>query len=138
MSQRSPEFWPFDGPTTDLHMDLHQPITDFFEAAYRSGFCPRKFTRPIDGEYLAEAQSGRWAELIYRGRADRATKRWEVALGEPQTREQAFWTDFPHAADAVLVWLRGGSAADVLAAVEGHVIRGAVIVEPVAVGPASS
>lgn len=134
MPFQQPEFWPFYVLPPEQRTEVHQQIIGFFEAADLLGYRPRKYS---ETDFLAENETRRYGSLQYRGR-ERGTARWEVALGEGPAREQAFWTDFPHAAEAVLVWLRGGTAADVFAAVEGHVIRGRVILEPAADGAPAS
>ena len=129
MTERSVRFWPFPVSTADWQNEQYSKHLRFLEEAFASGFRPREDRQvTLEGDYLAESDDGRCGTIYYRG-----GNRWEVGLYENQTRPQAFWTDdFAHAGAAVLVWLRGGTAADVLAAVEGHVIRGRVILEPAA------
>jgi hypothetical protein len=133
MAFDSPEYWPFEVIPPEERTESHWQQVRFLEEAFASGFKPFKY---MDGEYVAEAENGRSGWICYRGHhRGPTTTRWEVALSDGKTRAHAFWTEgFAPAAAAVLAWLRGGTAADVLAAVEGHVIRGQVVIEPVAAG----
>ena len=56
--------------------------------------------------------------IVVRGRS-----RWEVVLGVLDTKvASAFVDDFGCAGEAVLDWLRGADAADILSRVESHLV----------------
>lgn len=135
MSETNIQYWPFPVPLAEHRTEVHRQQIGFLEVAFADGFRPRQFTDVmLDGEFLAENEAGRSGLILFRGR-----NRWEVSLGVQTTRVHAFWVDgFDSAAGAVLAWLRGGTAADVQAAVDGHVIRGAVVANPVTVSESAT
>jgi hypothetical protein len=125
VSEVAIQLWPFPVPPPEQRTPHERESIRFLEEAAASGFRAGKLLGVTGMEYFAEGSNGRRGDVDYRGR-----NRWEVGLFDAHGRVHAFWTDdFGPAVAAVLAWLRGGTAADVLATVEGHVIRGKVTTE---------
>lgn len=126
MSDVAVQLWPFPVSPADQGTPHHADAIRLFEEAAASGFRAGRLQGVTGTDYFAESTTGRRGDIDYRGRS-----RWEVSLFEAGERAHSFWTDdFARTAAAVLGWLRGDSGRAVAAAVEGHVIRGAVTPEP--------
>ena len=107
-------YWPFDVQPPERRSALHQQEIDFLEAAYHEGFRPYGFG--VGNLSASNADQG--GHIIVRGRA-----RWEVVIGTPAGRVlSAHVGDFRGAAEAVLSWLRGSEASEVLRALRPHLV----------------
>ena len=123
MPKPSPQFWPFPVLPPEKRTNHHWKEFRFLEAAYLAGFQPCQF---LDGEYQVHNEQDRYGWIICRGGfRNGAPTRWEVWLDEPSSRCAACWVnDFEAAAEAVLRWLAGHTASDILAATKNNVIKG--------------
>ncbi len=107
-------YWPFDVLPPAQQTEQHRREIQFLEAAYRQGYNPYTFGSENFGATCRE----RGGVIVFRGR-----KRWEAILGTAeQTSLSAYIDEFSHAAEAVLLWLRGVDAADVVEHVRGHLV----------------
>lgn len=114
MSHDEDRYWPFDVLPPAQQTEQHRREIQFLETAYRQGYKPYRF-----GSENFGANCGERGGLIFiRGR-----KRWEAILGTAEeTSLSAYLDEFSHAAEAVLLWLRGVDAADVVEHVRGHLV----------------
>jgi hypothetical protein len=107
IQQPEEQYWPFDVLPEDQQSPLHRQEIRFLETAYREGYKPYTFGA---GDYGAGAEE-RSGLILVRGR-----KRWEAVLGKGDAKVgSVFLEDFDRAAEAVLEWLRGKEAFQMLA-----------------------
>src|SRR3989442_15258706 len=107
--------WPFEVLPPEQQTAQHQREIRFLETAHRQGVAPH-MCGAGDFEAAADERSG---SIVVRGR-----KHWEVILGILDAKvASAFVDDFDCAADAVLGWLGGAEAAEILGRVEDHLVR---------------
>jgi hypothetical protein len=108
-------YWPFEVLPPEERTEQHEREIRLLEATHRRGYSPYSC---VAGDLGATAE-GRGGLIVVRGRG-----RWEVILGTAEARiASAFVNDFDCAAQAVLEWLRGADAADILSCVQGHLVR---------------
>lgn len=107
-------YWPFEVLPPEKRTPQHQQEVRFLETAQQEGYTP--YTCGA-GDFGAETNE-RSGLIVVRGR-----RRWEVVLRTlPGKVASAFVDDFDCAADAVLEWLRGAQAADILSRVQHHLV----------------
>jgi hypothetical protein len=95
--------------------ELHRQEIRSLEAAHRAGQNPYTY----GAENFGATRGTRGGMIVFRGK-----KHWEVVLGTVgEVALSADVDDFQCAADAVLPWLDGGSSANVLERVNGHLVR---------------
>ena len=108
-------YWPFEVLPPEKRTEQHERELRFLETAHRGGF---KAYMSGAGDFGATADE-RSSLIVVRGR-----NRWEVVFGTLDAKvASAFVDDFECAAEAVLDWLRGGEAADILSRVQSHLVR---------------
>ncbi len=107
-------YWPFDVLPPAEQSEQHRWEIQFLETAYRRGYKPYTFGSENFGATCGE----RGGVIFIRGR-----KRWEAILGTAEeTSLSAYLDEFSHAAEAVLLWLRGVEPADVVEHVRDHLV----------------
>ncbi len=107
-------YWPFDVLPPAQQTEQHRREIQFLETAYQRGYKPYMFGSENFGATCGE----RGGVILFRGR-----KRWEGNLGTAEeTSLSAYLDEFSHAAKAVLLWLGGVDAADVVEHVRGHLV----------------
>ena len=107
-------YWPFDVLPPEQQTEQHKQGITFLESAHREG-CQAYTCGAGD---LGATANERGGLIVVRGR-----RRWEVVLGVQDTKvASAFVDDFACAGEAVLDWLRGADAADILSRVENHLV----------------
>jgi hypothetical protein len=105
-------YWPFDVVPPDRQTEQHRREIQLLETAYREGFRPYQF-----GTQNFGASAGERGGVILCRRS-----RWEVILGSgEETAYSALFGDFGQAAEAILLWLRGGIPGDVADRVPGRI-----------------
>lgn len=106
------KYWPFEvQPSNELsqHAKL---VVEFLERAYAEGFSPCE----SDYDSFQLSKDNRGARIIHRGR-----QRLELLLGDiDKTELSAFVKDFPAAADASLMWMRGESVSKIVERLQNH------------------
>ncbi|HUY32143.1 MAG TPA: hypothetical protein VMV69_05135 [Pirellulales bacterium] len=108
-------FWPFAVGPPEKFSDEDKAIVHFLKVAYEAGFDPYDLGMT---NYGATANNHRAGEIIARGR-----RRWELILGaEREEVLSAYLDDFDSAAVAVLEWLRGADASEILAELQEHLV----------------
>src|SRR4029077_9040152 len=94
--------------------ELNKQEISFLESAHREEF---QAYNSGAGDFGAPANE-RGGEIVLRGRGP-----WELVLGVLDTKvASAFVDDFGCAGEAVLGWLRGAGAADILSPVGRHLL----------------
>jgi hypothetical protein len=117
MESKISRYWPFDVGDRQRHSEQEKREVRFLETAYAKGYRPFEISFGMQS-YGATGQSGRSADILYRGRSG-----WEMAVYDSDGRVvNAFVNDFQSAAEAVLDWLGGGSEPDVVARVEKRLV----------------
>jgi hypothetical protein len=112
------QFWPFEVLPPERQTAAHREHIAFLEEAYAGGFRP--FTEGIN--FGATAANGRGGWLLCRG--SRRLDRWEVSVGSDGEDGFSFlFVPFAIAAQALLKWLRGESAATIEQYISPHVDR---------------
>jgi hypothetical protein len=83
----------------------------------------------MESEYFLHSESGRDGWMISRGvYRDGSPTRWEIWLDDQAGRAAHYWVDdFDSASSSVLRWLRGDEAAQIVASVKCHIIRGPAV-----------
>jgi hypothetical protein len=107
-------YWPFDVLPIEEQTMQHRREIQFLETAYRDGYRPYTF----GSENFGATCGDRGGVIYFRGQ-----KRWEAIVGTAErTTLSAYLDDFSHAAEAVLLWLRGAEATGILEHVRGHLV----------------
>jgi len=107
-------YWPFEVLPPEKQTEEHKQEISFLESAHRQGY--QAYTSGA-GDFGATVNE-RGGLIVGRG-----LRRWEVVLGLLDTKvASAFVDDFDCAGEAVLEWLRGADAADILSRVESHLV----------------
>ena len=104
-------YWPFAVTPPERWSEQDRREMGFLEAAYQAGYKPYMFGSQNYGASAGE----RSGDVIYRGCRG---KHWEVRLSPFGL--SAHLDDFDTAAGAVLQWLRGVEAAEILEQVRGR------------------
>jgi len=108
-------YWPFEVLPPEQRTEQHQHEIRFLEMAHQRGHTAYACGA---GDFTATADE-RGGLIIARGRS-----RWEVVLGTSEAKiASAFVDDFDCAAEAVLDWLHGADAANILSHVQSHLVR---------------
>jgi hypothetical protein len=106
-------YWPFDTLIQDKPSEQHRREISFLETAFRAGY--ESYTFGF-GNFGAKANE-KTGEIIYRGSHG---KHWEVFLSPLGL--SAHLDHFDSAAEAVLRWLRGIEATEIMEYVRGHLV----------------
>jgi hypothetical protein len=105
-------YWPFDVLPPEERTPQHQAEVGFLEAAYREEFRPYTFGA---GSYGATAGE-RGGLIIVRTRSF-----WELRVGDAECLALfAYIGPFEVAAEAALMWLRGGPVSRILKFIRPH------------------
>jgi hypothetical protein len=114
MDRDENRYWPFDVLPPEQQTEQHRREIQFLETAHRQGYKPYTFGSENFGVTCGE----RGGVIVLRGR-----RRWEAIVGTAEeTSLSAYLDEFSYAAEAVLLWLRGVDAADVVEQVRGHLV----------------
>ncbi len=114
MNESENHYWPYEVAPAEQQSPQDRSEVRFLETAYRDGYRPYEFR---GGNFGAD-NGRRVGEILYRGCAG---KHWEVRLAESEKLTlTAHVTDFNLAAEALLRWLRGTPAAQVLEPLRSH------------------
>jgi hypothetical protein len=108
-------YWPFNVLPLEQRTEQHRREIGFLETAHQAGYKPYTFG---NGSFGATAGI-RAGEILFRGR-----KHWQVCLAqENQLIVSAHVDNFDYAAEAILRWLRGVEASDIVEYVRSHLLR---------------
>src|SRR4051794_32660572 len=112
------KFWPFEVLPPEQRSLVHQREIAFLEEAHSGGFRP--FTDGMNFGATAPRGRGGWLLCRGSGRVDR----WEVSVGSEAADGFSFlFLPFSIAAEALLRWLRGESAAAIEQYIAPHLVR---------------
>src|ERR1700687_4287143 len=107
-------YWPFDVLPPEKRTEQHHREIRFFETAHRAGYAPYVF----DSESFGANAETRAGEIFWRGSGGR---HWELSLVEGERPVlSAHVNDFDYAADALMRWLRGADAREIIELIKAH------------------
>lgn len=107
-------YWPFAIPPVQTQTEEQKSQLRFLEAAHQQGYAP--YMERVG--HFGAASGTRGVQILVRGR-----KHWQVLMGTAkETILSAHLDNFRTAAEAVLGWLRGADAAEIVEQIRDHLV----------------
>jgi hypothetical protein len=119
-------YWPFEVVPPDVQTEQQHKELQFLQTAFEQGFRPCLW----HGEYRAISPTGREVWVIWRGhRRKDGPIQWEVRLfiGKHKLGASFWLDDFESVSVAGLNWLRGCELGEVLALIQGRIVKGPLL-----------